>query len=491
MIAGALTAFIAFAVLPSMFSTIDSSKSISFKAQCTAIVKAKLQDYVNGVAASGFTYVPSGFEYTKHRWRQFYSSCEMDPPAYSPGFREYVNDVYSSSASAIADNAGPGADTGLMARLKGFRLFTMIRHYNPRILTNGQPTRSCSTPQNYQFFRVGDALEVTITGMIRTTPDAANSGASQGAQKAKFGKLQDLPDATGTPTNPDGDGNPENNNPNPQLTCSVTQIIYPPTAMFRYYLGVDGKFRSYQAQLTASSTGVSGSDGKQAAMEAHFRSLWSTVSTPATFNDNVIANIKNIVIAPDNRSAYVHKPGSILRYTDCNDNYDSRVVEGITFNGVPDCNLGTVTEYSTDPNIEGIAVDFRNLETAGAVDYSDDIVYGLFNSGAGNVSGTTGSLRQGDTTITAGVMSWKNPTTQIASIPGLPRVRGIFLGQTFPVLATNEVPNLYVIDNTCYDPGGTSTESAWVYCVSIFNAADTNSSLDVGNLPIQVKSVSF
>jgi hypothetical protein len=267
---------------------------------------------------------------------------------------------------------------------------------------------------------------------------------------------------------------------------------------FRYYLGLDGKLRSYMAQIAFSATAGASTDFRQAAMEAHFRSLWSSTPTGGSTSSPVVGNVKNIVVAPDNLSAYVLKSGLISQYRSCSDRSVSVTTAGGTtyaFPGTPDCDLATTgtirKEWPINPNIESIAVDFKSL-----TNLDDDVIYGLFNSGAteGATAGT-GILQKGTTPlpVSGTEIAWANTVAGdgISNIPYLPRIRGIFLGQTFPALASNAAPNLFVIDNTCYAPGSNADQQSWVYCVSIFNAADAAANLDVGNLPVQVQSVSY
>lgn len=461
LIAGALIGFIAIAILPAMFSIMDQTKATGFKAECAAIVRAKLAEYVNGVATDT-TLVPNGYEYTKRRYQANQSSCQIDPiDAGSPGYRERV-----ISNEIIPDNAIQDASDSLRGPLRGFQLYVMIRHYNPRVLANQQPVRACPAA-NYQFLRVGDAFEVTVTGMIRVQPPVANSGRGG----VKYGELDDL----------------DANTPNPLLTCSASQVIYPPNIPFRYYLGVDGKLRSMMARYTIPDAGDP--DLLMKAMESHYRSIWST-QADGNLDSPPVGNVQALVAAPDNRSVYTLKPGVITLYHDCNDSY-TRSINSTPFTGVPDCSLEEedklVWTSEANANIGSIAVDFKQLEDGlGNVYHQDDVIYGLFNSG----SDTGGTLRQFDKATNL----WKDPTGGVATVPDIPRVRGIFLSQTFPALSNTEAPNLYVIDNTCYNQDGAllnSSSASWVYCVTVFNAADANASLDVKELPVQVQAVSY
>jgi type II secretory pathway pseudopilin PulG len=229
MIAGALIGFIAIALLPAIFSLVDTSRAQAFRSVCNTMVRAKLQEYLTGVARSGtggsLDYIPSGFEYTKQRYQQRTADCQPSTDGNSPGFRERVN-----TNDIVIDTAGQ--EPGLPASLRGFQMYVLLRHYNPRMLVGGQPKRSCP-PDSYQFFRLGDAIEVTVTGMIRTGPTVSQGG----RDGERYGKFEDHGD-----------------NPHPLLTCSASQIVYPPRLPFRYYLGSDGKIRNYQATLAVTDS---------------------------------------------------------------------------------------------------------------------------------------------------------------------------------------------------------------------------------------------
>lgn len=465
MIAASLLAFIAVALLPAVFSLVDNSKVQAFRSVCSAMVRSKVQEYVTGVAESSagaaLTYIPSGFEYTKQRYQINFAACQAASAGNSPGYRERVN-----SNAIIADDGG--AETGLAENMRGYRQFVLLRHYNPRKLVgNGnQPQRKCSADGTEQFYRAGDAIEVTVTGMIRTTPTVAQGGRAG----RPFGKLED-----------------DGTNPHPLLTCSASQIIYPPRLPFRYYLGNDGKIRNYQATIAFSgqipSATVEG-------MEAHFRSLWSSVVTGGTVNTPVLANIRSFAIAPDNQSAYLLKPGVIEAYGSCTD--QSITVGGIAFEGVPDCSRTVgVQSWRIDGNIENIAVDFKVLtsdlaETTPTL--TDDKIYGLFNSGSSG-----GQIRElqknGDGTGTwIANTATDSDTGEIFALPAnRPRIRSMYISQNFPSV---DRPSLFFVDNTCYTAASPGTASSWAHCATIFNAGDANMTQDIRELPMQVEGVS-
>lgn len=480
LIAFALLSMIALAILPAMLSLSDALKVQSFRAQCTAIVRAKLQEYVNGVAASGTIgvgptantdYVPSGFEYTKQR---FYDNatddCQVEPIAGHPGFRERIN-----TNKIVADTAAAYDDpliTDVPDRLRGFQLFVNIRHYNPRVNAGAQPARQCpsggttTTPFDYQFFRLGDALEVVVTGMIRVTPTVAQGGRGG----VKWGPLDDVDAST----------------PNPRLVCSSAQIISPPRLPFRYYLGVDGKLRNYQATLAFSAGDPSSS---LEVMESHFRNLWSQViDSTSTISSPVLANIRAISISPENNSAYVLRPGELKQYRNCTDSSVTmtKLAGGtVTFEKVPNCTrtASDVYTWRIDSNIENITVDFKDL--TGGSHLGDDQVYGFFNSG-GNSTGAVrkltlnGGSNPGDLAVASASATFTVPTNR-------PRIRGIFLAPTFPAVTT---PSLFYFDNTC-PQGASSGVGEFTHCVSLFNSADTNMNRPVREMPTQVEGISF
>ncbi|MCO5142445.1 MAG: type II secretion system GspH family protein [Oligoflexia bacterium] len=469
MITAALLGFIAVALLPAIFNLLSGIKTTSFKAVCNAYVRAKLQEYVNGVSESSgaLSYAPSGFEYSKVRYRQAVTAsatnCQVNPTVGSPGFRESMN-----SNLIIADTAGPSTAGGeVPERMQGFQLYVMIRHYNPRVISGGQASRACP-PSSYQFYRFGDALEVTVTGMIRTAPTVANGG--RGGKK--WGELSDLNATT----------------PNPQLTCGASQVIYPPRVPFRYYLGNDGKLRSYQA-TSAFASGTP--DSSIEAIEAHFRNIWSFVPSGGAIDSPTISNIRSITIAPDNNSVWVLKPGELILYPTCAD--ESVTIGGKTFDGVPNCHRVTgVRKYDIDPNIENITVDFQQLTTpANDINeatpyYQDDKVYGLYNTGSVNAD----SIRMIELDHAGNRGRLVNVDSGFFALPtNRPRINGMFIYQTFP----SEVdPFLYFMDNSCYSSPSSASMSYnnWIHCVSIFSSGDANMAYDVRELPKQVESIS-
>ena len=472
MISAALLGFIAIALLPSLFALVDNSKVQAFRSVCSTLVRSKLQEYVNGVSTTvdANDYAPTGFEYSKLRFQTYHSDCQATTAGASPGFRELVN-----SNSRVSDTA-PNEDR-LPANMMGYQQYVLLRHYNPRKTDaastgSNQPKRGCADGDaNYQFYRVGDGIEVTVTGMIRTTP-AYSSGGRGGA---KFGKLED-----------------QGGLPHPLLTCSVSQIIYPPRLPFRYYLGSDGKIRNYQATIAFAANLPTAS---LSAMEAHFRSLWSLDVTggTASVNSRVLSNIRSFAIAPDNQSAYILKPGRLDYFGDCND--QNITIDGTAFQQVPDCARDSLLNktWSVDSNIENIAVDFGAILTNdadGSEDTpfdTDDRVFGLFNSGS-----TDGDIRQ-LTRNADGSSVWTANTTDADGGAAFtlqgerPRIRAIFISQNFPAVTK---PSLFYIDNSCYTGTTASTLPSWVHCATIFNSGDRNMIQDVRELPLRVEGVS-
>lgn len=462
MFGAAILAFIAVALLPALFSLSDAMKIETFRSLCMTIVRAKLQDYLNGVPGEtdfSASYIPTGFEYTKYRFQQRRRIDATDcfipsagPQLASPGYRERVR-----SNEIVADNAAPDPLTNENREtLRGFRLFVLLRHYNPRV-ASGQPTRECPD-QNYQFLRLGDAIEVTVTGMIRVQPAINESGRGG----ALWGRLDDAGGGT---------------LPNPRLTCSLTQLVYPPRIPFRYYLGLDGRLRNLQTATTfkrlSATANIPGVDANAA--EAHFRDIWYP-------NGAIMPNIRSVSVSPDNKWVYVLKPGAIFRYGECAD--EAVTVGGTTFNGIPDCPTTPENSWSVDTNIENITVDFKTLVNGSTG--GDDMIYGLFNTG---VSGASGDAASGNSIRRFDPNSgteWTALGTETFSLAAFrPRMKGIYLAPSYPTTTT---PSLFFIDNTCY--GGTAGTNL-THCVSAFNSGDSNMRMDIRELPVQVEDVSY
>jgi len=531
MIAGGLIAFIATALLPAVFSVVDTSKSQGFRAQCTGVVRAKLQEYLNGVVnTSSASNAPSGFEYTKFRYQNQNGGaigtptyCSLSPSVAQPGWREQVYGNGTLAASAVecvpgSTSCGTASasyvkeSTSDVAVMRGFQLWVMLRQYNPRVLqTNGvvsatgQPTRACPST-GYQFFGLGDAIEVTVTGMVRTDTGGRNG--------VPVGKLYDLGHVAGN--------NASGTAPNPLLTCSATEVVYPPRLPFRYYLSSDGKIRNYQSSITATAAGGAAAGSAAQAMEAHFRSVWvqqgaGTAGDPNNPNDtdtaHVVANIRSFAVSPDNRWVYVLRPGELARYGPCYDDGTNGVGGSVTltssglnstsFNGIPDCpstpsSVATIAlptldglTWKVDPNIENIAVDFGTDSTSTA----NHTIYAITNGqtgAAGNsqvlwinnpVAGP--ALPAGGTQIT-----WAtHPATGSFTLPSNhPRIRGMFIAPSFPSTAGN--PTLMFFDNTCYT-NSTNQVNTSTYCASIFNSNDANMQQDLRELPLQIEGISY
>lgn len=461
MVAAGLLGFIALAMFPAIITMLDGLKVQTFRSMCTSIVRAKLQEYVNGVGSNAgvaLGYTPSGFEYTKLRYQQHadevqsgsLKGCQVNPDLGIPGFRERINSnlIVSPTASNETDSAG----NQVPARLQGFQLYVNLRHYNPRVVTNGQATRQCPTtaaPSTYQFLRLGDGIEVVVTGMLRIQPTVATGGRGG----VKWGKFDDKDAST----------------PNQALVCSASQVVYPPHLPFRYYLGSDGKLRNTQTQTSLLAAGESAD-----AAETHFRSIWLSGST-------VISNIRSVSVSPENNSVYILKPGSVIRYGGSTSGFCSDgavTVNGVTYNGVPDCPVAPDRAWTVDPNVENITVDFGPLLS----DTSDDLIYGLFNTGSTASASAIRLLNQSTST-------WGSSTLTLTS--DRPRINGIFIAPTFPALSAPDLPNLFYFDNTCYNTGSTVTMGTTSYCVSVFNSADSNMVRDVRELPTQVQDISY
>lgn len=511
MIAGGILAFIAVAVLPAVFKISESSKPSGFKAQCTALARAKLSEYMNGVAdtspgmfVSGFT--PTGFEYTKARYKNNQSACSLNPNASTPGYREsvYSNNILLSTDRELDAQSKPAMSKELL----GFQMWVMIRHYNPRILsTGGQPSRACPSAE-YQYFQVGDALEVTVTGMIRTDPAIGDGGRGG----APFGPYRDV-----------GGG------PHPMLTCSVTDVVYQPVLPFRYFLTSEGVFVNLQAKL-AENTGAPGATVH--ASQAHFRNVWS-LSTNVTGDPDgssrvPIHGIKSIVVSPDNRYVWVLRSGELARYGPCSETSSNVIIGGVTrnfggnidvniagdvrsFQGIPNCPPrpsistfaipggtpdGLTWDMQAHANIEQLAVDFKTNYNpafpADTVHITDDVLYGMANVGAGVVSGAGKLYKVDDAsplpTSAPTQISWVT-TNDFSIPPNKPRIRGFFIAQNVANAA-----NLFFFDNECFsgESSGLSAQGRELrYCTSLYSSSDTNMQQVMRELPLQVEAISY
>lgn len=520
LIATGLLLLVAVALIPALSELRESGKAVEFKVACSAIVRAKLQEYLSGspsdtsttdANAGDYGQVLSGFEYTRGRMHEIAaggvaSPCTADPFAdtTSPGFRErianntVVSDTFATDISA--DNLPPG--------FQGFQLWVNLRHYNPRDLLDsscnagpdGTPDRCCPASltgtNKYQFLRSGDGIEVTVTGMIRTNTSTASGGRGcrpyAGIYDLDPSSNSDLTSTSGTFCN-----NTADDLPNPILTCSVTEIVYAPKLMFRYYLGNDGHIRSLQSTPPASGGGATAESA-----ESHFRNIWSecpsgTSPCSATINAPAIANILSFAVSPNNETVYVMKPGTLVQYGGATQGYcsdgqtvmrDSGDTTDITFNGVPNCpatpeeswaNTGTVYVGNS---VEQIAVDFNAYD-----DETDDEIYGYQNAGSSGltVAGTSNKLRK----FNAATLMWDDTDTTFTVQP-VNRTLSVFIAPNTSNVSGFE-PQLYVVDNTCYEgPTGWTGTGESTHCVSAYNADDSQYSFTMDDLRIQVIGVS-
>ncbi|NUM87750.1 MAG: type II secretion system protein [Bdellovibrionales bacterium] len=486
-VSGGILAIIAVALIPAFFSLIQRSQVTNFKIQCNSIVRAKLQEYVTGSGAAlgnvtGLRSTPTGFEYSRMRYQTIANACSTSASDF--GFREQV-----SGNAAMGDT--DATESGLALGLKGFQLWVNIQRYNPRKYDHtgpivSAPTRDCPSVSTtfgntgllngYQFGHIGDAIEITVTGVMRTEPTKAQGGRGGGGaapdttagRNASVGGLRDLNWSQGS----------SNWAPNPELMCSLRQKVSPPSQLFRYFLGADGRIRRYMPGLNVNR------DGKSVApaLEAAFRSIWiSGADSKDVDNTGPLGNILGFSVAPDNSSVYVLKPGTLIRYDNCGE--ADVEVNGQWFAGIPDCRtagaqIATQTEYSLasqNAQIENIAVDFNYLDSA--TPFGDDRVFGLRNTGP---SGADQQITMFN--FINGIFE----ETNLYSLPPVPRIKGILLSHSYPI---STKPTLFVMDNTCYfGPGGVSTNST--YCVSIYGAGDSQMDTIYGDLPLQVDAAS-
>jgi type II secretory pathway pseudopilin PulG len=461
MIAGGLVVIVALAIFPGLASLQDKAKLSTFKTSCLAMVRAKLNEYASGnnyMTAASLGQVPTPFLYTKYRYQNVLAVCTYAPTVDAPGFRELIAD------NSVVGNTA--ADPSVAnSHLAGFQLWVNLRRYNPRVLdANGQPTRDCpgvGMTSNYQFQRVGDAIEVTVTGVLRTT-------AAKGGSGKAYAGLTDLSSTV----------------PNPQLSCSLSTLIYPKRTMFRYYMGGgDGRIRSYQPNVSTTGTVPPES------VESHFRTLWSQDPTATgSLSSQSIANIRGFSVSPDNNMVYILKPSSITRYSNCTDGTKTMLAAdgttNVVFNGVPDCTLASATELTVNADInsmiDSMTVDFGDVSTA-----TDDQIYALRNSGPND---TDRALLKYDLATTSFV-----PTTDY-SLPPLPRIASIFLAPSFPRVTGGgaaNAPVLYVTDNSCYLGPSTNPDDKTPFCVTVYNSEDANLTMNASDLPVQAENFSY
>lgn len=522
MIAFALLLFIAAALIPALTQLRRGGRVVEFKVACSAIVRAKLQEYLSGSAVDASTadanaddtgQVLTGFQYSRSRMHSLDASgvgpCTALPTVSAPGFRENI-----SNNTTVADTSPTEAD-GPPPGWQGFQLWVNLRHYNPRDLrdatcavgTDSQPDVCCPTALSgntrYQFLRIGDGIQITVTGFIRTNTTTGNGGRSC----ESWNGLYDL-DPLGN-TNIAACTNTADDVPNPSLTCSVSEVVYAPKLFFRYYLGNDGHIRNLQASAGGGTGGA-----KAESIETHFRSIWSTdSSSTGTLNTDAVANIKSFAVSPNNETVYVLKPGSLLQYggTSGNNNgfcSDQRVQMTDStstvrsYYGIPDCPAQPENEWEVHEDVSQIAVDFRDFN-----DDTDDIIWGLQTAGP---NASERRLRKfnyvspPDTVATAPAANepyiWYDSASHgDTSLPQFPtvgasdyakRVLSVFLTPVIPRIAGLN-PQLFVVDNTCYvgDPSSTSAATT-SFCITAYNIEDSNLSYTMDDLRLQVISIS-
>lgn len=463
MICGGLLGMIAVALLPAFSRLITNSVSNSFRLSCASIVRAKMQEYVSGVSSSTsstFNQVVDGFQYSKYRYQNVTNSCIASPSSTpgTPGFRENSgNNTVVAAASAT--------EATLPLGMKGFQLWVNLRRYNPRNLVSGNPERDCPSAtgtDQYQFLRVGDAIEVTVTGMIRTTAAAGDRNG------AAYGGVSDVNATT----------------PNPKLTCSLTQLVYPDKKLYRYYLTNDGRLVNTQLNEPLVA-GVTKGGNVTASALTHFRNLWSTVpGAGGTVSSPTFGGLKGIAVSPNNDRVYVLKSSEILVYTGCTD--QQVVVSGFTFNGIPNCSGTPTYRFNVLPlTINDIAVDF-NDSIAGAYTTQNDIIYAIRSGGpAGSSALLKYTMPAGAPAATERFADDNNATGGYSGTGGYTlltnsRITSIFIAPSFPLETPRKLPALFYANRDCYtDPTGSGQSST--FCATIYNATDQSFSADLSD----------
>ena len=478
LVSAAILGFIGIAMLPGFSSLVDHAKINSFRIACSTLVKAKMQEYVSGAGAaytniSVYSGKPiSGFQYAKYRYQDTVniSTACLDPGANpgTPGFRESVlnNGVLSNTAPTETAST-------LLEQLQGFQLWVNLRPFNPRKV--GGPLRDCtlarSASNQYQFLRTGDAIEITVTGMIRTDP-----------LKTAGGRV----DPT-TPSHPNplgGYRDLDANTPNPKLTCSLTQMVYPPKQLYRYYLTNDGRIINTQINEEYKTvSGITATQGGSIAESAvtHFRSIWANDISGATISSPGRSNIKSFAISPNNDRVYILKTGELSVYTSCSDN--SITVGGHVFYGIPNCNAAPNYTYPISPDI------VKNI----AVDFSD----GGGTSGD-NIYAFTGSDSSGKLSLLEKMMPATLPATGTAigfiplagppydySITSHSRIKAIFIVPVIPNTNPRVPSALFFADNDCYQGPSAGGDVKTPFCTTLHNAGDSGFNQALGDALVQ------
>jgi len=324
MIAFALVGMTAIAAYPIYIHVKKQSKLGDVKQLCANIVRGKLDEYRSGrvvsiadeATASGRAQlgnlsmptmsntsiqnpgvVPTvlstgGFMYAKVRYNRFFpvvcngvSAAGILPGTLTNDQKRFGMRECAGDNTAAPDDGtivcSSAADQRVGGELPGFKLYVKLQLDTPWPLgavagavarwdAGNCPNFGTALTPLYDFNGYGDAIRVTVTGVIDLPAAVADLG---GIRREAYDRLM----------------------------CSVTDVVRPFEYPVRYYLSTDGRIYTVHGYgLNGAVTGAS----------QVFRSAY-------TQGAQMMSGISSFAVHPRNLSLYVLKPGILVRYSNC------------------------------------------------------------------------------------------------------------------------------------------------------------------------------
>jgi hypothetical protein len=457
MVAGVMVTSLALSIYPVVVHSKKLIKHADFYDLCINAARAKMNEYkwgkrttLNGTLTADMSLTESiaggptntGFAYAKSQYNLFPPSsaltgtyCPADVGSGAPFARTVplmppANLGDLGIQECIIGTGPPPAgctsaiDTLMTSQLPKFKIFVNLRRYNPVMNIEDCAWNDATTTNNYDFQQSEDMIKVTVTALLDTTLWAAGqnyAGIAAGSTRIS------------------------------ELTCQISDFIRPPSQVARYWLQADGHIFRWLG------TGVSGGGLTQWEV---FQSLY--LGGP---NGN-----KGIAVSPDNKYAFILRPGKLIRFGPCG--------------GDPlDCPTAGALEWDINPNIVSIGAKFLYLATdtratndplafggtnavnCGAPSAGLPVIYGLASD---HQTVYCFTLPAAGGTIPGGnygaVVTTNANGAQNAGPFILPnnssRVHSIFMDPTGA--------STYVVDLSCWQFNGQT------YCGGIYNSTDVN-----------------
>lgn len=491
LIAFSLIAGSAMALFPLFVKAKASTKAGDVRQLCMNVVRGKLDEYkhgrvtpfpsadprlskltvptVSGTSVTGLgtagasVQVTGAFFYSKLRYNQnFPYACTGTPRAAilagtshenRPfGMRECVgsDQTWDDSVVPAPVTCNSQADRDVRRELPNFKLYVRLENSTswplagkvfPDRLANDCPGNASlgAGGSLYDFDGAGDAIKVTVTGVIDLTGDGHS--------------IQEL-------------GGIPSSDPS-RLMCSASVTVRPATFPVRYFKNVTGQI------FTVHGHGQNGSNAGFV-----FQRLNQHLGGSAS-------GITSFAVHPRNIAVYVLKPGVLLRYSncggypvDCDPSFNA--AGGLSDDGAT--GWPSVQSFELEPSIRHIGVDFRS-----------GTVYGMFgdNRGLIRIAAAPGG---GAVTPLRAVSA---PSVALSDMSFATVVDGDFpapVGWTSDLSQARRLRSFFVSPEGdaafVSDYAESSSIRGIVYTSSIYRMTDTQLAFPVLKIPVQAVSFS-